>query len=412
MNNLDLVSKLPPMLSGKDLEKALSILPEYDPKIIQQNDAARLIALSDIYKIFVPNQMSKEIYSKLYLALLRSLQKKESKLRNVQALENHKAIMQQEFSGIIGGSDSFTILGASGIGKSSAISRAVRLLTKEPIIVIQKPFHTVLPCVLVQCPFDSSVKGLLLEIIRVVDEQLGSKYYPRALSTRSTTDMLIGMVSQIALNHIGILVVDEIQNVAISKNGRNLLGALLQLINCSGISIALIGTPECGEFFTQAQQLARRSLGLQYGSMEYGHEFEQLCKTLYQFQYVKHPTEIDDATIRWLYEHSGGNVSTVVSLLHDAQEIGIMDGSEVLNIETLHCAYKNRMKMLHSYITPKKKSQTSIQRKMESVFQEAASPIENNELISISALILKAKNEGRNIISFLKDYIAVEEIRV
>ena len=120
MDNMTLIKRLPPMLSGDELEKALSILPEYDPNIVNENEAMRLIALSDLYKVFVPNQMSKEIYCKLYLALLRSLQKKESKLAVQQYAENHRAIKQQDYSGIIGGSDSFTIIGASGIGKSSS----------------------------------------------------------------------------------------------------------------------------------------------------------------------------------------------------------------------------------------------------------------------------------------------------
>ena len=68
---------------------------------------------------------------------------------------------------------------------------------------------------IVQTPFDSSVKGLLLEILRVVDEKLGSKYYSNALRTKSTIDMLIGAVSSVALNHIGLLVVDEIQHTAL-----------------------------------------------------------------------------------------------------------------------------------------------------------------------------------------------------
>ena len=411
MDNMNLIRKLPPMLSGAELEQALSILPEYDPAIKNENEAMRLIALSELYKVFVPNQMSKEIYSKLYLALLRSLQKKEGKLRVKQSLENHKAIMQQEYSGILGGSDSFTIIGASGIGKSSAISRAVQLLTNEPIIEIDEPYGKIIPCVLVQCPFDSSVKGLLLEIIRVVDEQLGSCYYPKATSVRATTDMLIGTVSQICLNHIGVLIVDEIQNVALSKNGRNLLGALLQLINCSGISICMVGTPECTDFFTQAMQLARRSLGLQYASMEYGAEFEQLCQTLFQYQYVKNTAELDATTVRWLYEHSNGNVSSVVTLLHDAQEIGILEGSEGLNLETLNAAYKNRMKMLHSYIAPTKKPQTSRQKKITDI---PCAEQETPEVVSISiaALVQQAKNEGRAVTDFLRAYITLEEVRI
>ena len=79
MDNMNLVKKLPPMLSGSGLEQALTILPEYDPEITNENAATRLIALSDMYKVFIPTQMSKEIYAKMYLSLLRSLQKKESK---------------------------------------------------------------------------------------------------------------------------------------------------------------------------------------------------------------------------------------------------------------------------------------------------------------------------------------------
>ena len=411
MDNISLVKKLPPMLSGNELEKALTILPEYDPAIINANEAMRLIALTDLYKVFVPNQMSREIYSKLYLALLRSLQKKESKLRVKQTLENHRAILQQEYSGILGGSDSFSIIGESGIGKSSAVSNAVKLVTKTPVIEMENPYSKILPCVLVQCPFDSSVKGLLLEIIRVVDEQLGSSYYPKATSARATTDMLIGTVSQICLNHVGILVVDEIQNVAISKNGRNLLGALLQLINCSGISICMVGTPECTEFFTQAMQLARRSLGLQYEAMEYGVEFEQLCQILFQYQYVKNPAELDDATIRWLYEHSNGNVSSIKTLLHDAQEIAIWEGSEVLNLETLNAAYRSRMKMLHSYIAPSKKPQTS-RRKKSAAIPCCEQEIEEAVDISVAELIKQAKSEGREIVSFIRPYITIEEVRI
>ncbi|MGN0180623.1 MAG: TniB family NTP-binding protein, partial [Monoglobaceae bacterium] len=127
------------------------------------------------------------------------------------------------------------------------------------------------------CPFDSSVKGLLLEILRKVDEVLETDYYKNALKIRVTTDMLIGSVSQVAINHIGLLVVDEIQNVVNSKHGKSLVGMLTQLINNSGISICMVGTPESSLFFEQAMQLARRSLGLQYTSLPYDQYFYDFC---------------------------------------------------------------------------------------------------------------------------------------
>ena len=409
MDDMNLIKKLPPMLSGSALEQALTILPEYDPAIVSENEAMRLMALSDLYKVYVPNQMSKEIYCKLYLALLRSLQKKQSKLAIQQYMENYKAVKQQDYNGIIGGSDSFTVIGASGIGKSSAISRAVQLLTKEEVIEVDKPYSKIIPCVLVQTPFDSSIKGLLFEILRVVDEKLGSKYYANALRARSSTDMLIGAVSQVALNHIGLLIVDEIQHVVNHKNGKSLIGCLTQLINNTGISICMVGTPESASFFVQAMQLARRSLGLQYDVMEYSEEFQRICEILYRYQYVKNTTQIDTATIRWLYEHSQGNISTVVSLIHDAQELSILDGSETLNLDTLRSAYNNRLRMLHSYIAPPKKPQTSSTKRSRLSLQPEQAAEDN---VSITTLVQRAKNECRDALTFLQEYITVEVIAV
>lgn len=407
-----LIKKLPPMLTGIELEEALAIQPDYDPNIIDMDAATRLVSLSDIYKVFVPTNMAKEIYTRMYLSLLRSLQKKESKVAIQQYMENYKGIRQQSYNGLIGGSDSFTIIGTSGIGKSSSITRAIQLLTTEEIIEVRQPYTKVIPCVLVQTPFDSSVKGLLFEILRVVDEKLGSKYYNNALRVNATTDMLIGCVSQVALNHIGLLVVDEIQNVVNHKNGKTLIGCLTQLINNSGISIAMIGTPESAAFFSQAMQLARRSLGLQYEALEFGEEFQHICEVLYRYQYVKNRTQLDFATIQWLYEHSNGNISTVVGLLHDAQEMAILDGSEVLNIHTLRATYQTRMAMLHPYISTPKRSQTSTLKKKKQAIMPEVIPEIPAEEISISTLVQRAKNESRDIVPFLQSYITVEVVKI
>jgi hypothetical protein len=60
MDNV-LVKALPPMLTGSALDEALPILPEYDPNITTQDAATRLVALNDLYKVFVPTKMAKEM---------------------------------------------------------------------------------------------------------------------------------------------------------------------------------------------------------------------------------------------------------------------------------------------------------------------------------------------------------------
>lgn len=413
---IDFTTKLPEMKSGNELISALSIIPEYDETICQQNQAVRLMALSDLYQIYIPSQMSLEIYSKLYLALLRSMQKKGTQMAIKQRYENYKAIQQQSYSGILGGSDSFTIIGTSGIGKSSAISRAISLITENRIIETDKPYTKIIPCLIVQCPFDSSVKGLLLEILRKVDEELGTDHYIHAIKSRaSTTDMLIGAVSSIALNNIGMLVVDEIQNVANSKNGKSLIGALTQLINNSGISICMVGTPESTVFFEQAMQLARRSVGLQYTTMKYDEYFQSFCKIIFKYQFLKNRTEITTVITEWLYEHSAGVVSVVVSLIHDAQEIAILTGKEVLNLDTLNEAYQQRLSLLHGYIQP-----SVIQNKPTTRKKKTAASVKKNQIqsklkqegYSITEIAERAKVENLDVVELLKEVYTVVEVAI
>ena len=403
-----IVSQLPSMKSEKELYSELLTLPTYNNNICVKSSTERLIALSDIYDIYIPSDMTYEIYSKLYLALLNSLKKKSTRAAVIQQGENTKAIRNMEHRGILGGSDSFTVIGASGIGKSTAIYKSIELITENRVIEINSPYTKIIPCLVVQCPFDSSVKGLLLEILRKADEILNSRYYENALRARATTDMLIGSVSQVALNHIGLLVVDEIQNVVGNKNGQSLVGMLTQLINNSGISICMVGTPKCKIFFEKEMQLARRSLGLEYGVMDYDDCFYELCKILFNFQYTKTRSEMTDETVRWLYEHSGGIVSVVVSLIHDAQEIAMLDGSEELNTQSLNKAYKKRMSLMRGYIDSLPVQKHYTQRSRQKIS-------ENNSIssnISISTLSEKAKTENADFLALLKENYAVTEVGV
>ena len=398
---VDVMKLMPEMLTGEDLMKALTVLPEYDKDIRNRSVTERLIALNDLYNIYISNAMSTEIYSKMYLALIRSLNKKFSK----------EAVVQRNSPvGVIGGADSFTITGCGGIGKSASIGRAVELIADKRTILTNN-WNEVIPILSVQCPFDSSVKSLLLSILKEVDSAVCSDYYDKALKVRATTDTLISMVSKVALNHIGLLIVDEIQNVVNSKNGRQLVGMLTQLINSSGIAICMVGTPACEPFFEQEMHLARRTLGLKYGPMSYDEKFIYFCRTLWEYQYVKNKSEITDAIVNWLYEHSSGIVSVVVSLIHDAQEIAILNGTEELNLANLNEAYKNRLSMLHSYIEPNivKKKQTSTKKKTVT-YTEIGETVEEDGLMS--ELVAKAKTENLDVLSLFRQHFPVIEVAV
>ena len=406
MNDINLVEKMPEMLSGKELYDRLTDLPEYSEEVRRKSQTERLIALSTLYDIYLPSEMSVEIYSKLYLALLRSLQKKGTRAAVQQSYQNHNMIIQKESRGIIGGSDSFSIVGCSGIGKSSAINRAISIITKNRMIEIEKPVTRIIPCLIVQCPWDASVKSMLLEILRKSDELLETDYYSNALKVRATTDVLIGVVAQVALQHIGLLIIDEIQNCVTAKGGKGLVSMLTQLINSSGISIGLIGTPDTLSLLESAFQLARRSLGLQYNALNNDEYFMGFCRLLFQYQYVQKDMEITPQIIDWLYEHSGGVTSVVVSLIRDAQEIAILTGYEMLDVVMLNQAYNQRLQLLHDFIRPNVTTKP-IRKKKKTIHAE-----NQTDTYTISALVQKSKDENLNIVPLLQEYFTVEEVRL
>ena len=421
-------SLINPLLIGDELYESLKSIPKYDELICHKDKSARLVALSDIYSIYLPSKMSEEIYSKLYLSLIRSMNKKCSINAIKQSNENYKAIRQISFQGILGGADSYTIIGCSGIGKTSAISRAVKLISDEPYFECCD--SKIIPVLSVQCPFDSSVKGLSLEILRKIDAVLQTKYYSNAIRSHATVDVLIGIISQVALNHIGVIIIDEIQNCAVSKNGKVFIHSLTQLINDSGVSICLVGTPECTSFFQQKMQLARRSLGLYYQPLEYNDYFAELCETVFRYQYTQHKNVLTDGIIEWLYEHSGGLVSMIISLLHDSQELAILSGKEKIDIETLNEAFEKRNTMLHSFIKPgikvlpktgtiTKKNRQPISENKDATIEKLDSNVDpytekNNtfviEGLSIIEVVEQCKLNSFNVVEVLKQYFVVEEI--
>ena len=61
----EIKKQIPGMLMGEELDTALQILPTYDKRIREKSVTERLIALQDVYQLFIPNQMSREIYSKM-----------------------------------------------------------------------------------------------------------------------------------------------------------------------------------------------------------------------------------------------------------------------------------------------------------------------------------------------------------
>lgn len=412
----NLIEQMPKMLVGQELEKAMLSLPVYEPAICKADAGTRLMALDAMTEIYVPSAMSYEIYSKIYLAMLHSLKKKQTKDAVMQSNQNHKRLQSMGYHSVLGGSDSFSVIGPSGIGKSTALAKSIALSGGEQLIVIKEPYVQLIPCINVQCPHDCSVKGLLLAILSQVDMATGTGYEKLAVKNRASIDNLIGMVSQVALNNILLIVIDECQNICRNKGGVNLVASMTQLINSSGVSICLVGLPETEMFFGQEMQLARRSVGLSYSALPCNDYFIQFCETLFSYQYVAHPSKLTPELIELLYECTGGIIAILVSVIMETQQIAILTGKEELNRETILMAYKERLKNVQDFVKliPKKRKQTSSVAKKEVMdIQKEVHDDEPDVDIQVAIIIKQSREYGEDVVKLLKEEgFLVEEVSV
>lgn len=406
----NLLEKIPPMLIGKGLEQKLIHLPEYDPQICNADAGARLVALNQLSEIYIPSQMTFEIYSKIYLSMLHSLNKKQTIDAIRQGNENHRKIQGLSNNSILGGSDSFSIIGKSGIGKSTAIAKSIELSGGMEVITMKNPYTNIIPFINIQCPHDCSIKGLLLSILGSVDMAIGTNYKESSIKSKASIDVLIGMVAQVSINHILLIVVDECQNIYRNKNGVNLVSVMTSLINSSGISICFVGLPETEDLFQRELHLARRSVGLSYVESPFDDYFVRFCETVFSYQYVARPSAITPEIIETLYQCSNGVIGLVVSLLMEAQQMAILSGKENLSREVILNAFHTRMRNLQRFIDaePIKVSQTSTLPKKKTAIEKPKDiTIAADAVIAksktIKQLVRQAKEENADIVELLKN---------
>ena len=348
-----LVECLGPIISDDKLMENLSIYPTYRNNVVSKSE--RIVALLDIYKLFVPNEETLDIYHQIYLSTLASLEKKDSvdeiKLLN----ENFKIIKGLKRYGIIGGLEAFRITGPSGIGKSTTIQRCVDLISHGKVIKKEKPLREVIPVLIVECVADGSFKSLLYSILQAVDSQLNTTFFVSNKHQTTTIDMLLSAVSNVLINHVALLIIDESERVANdSKKGEILINYLTQLVNQSNISICFVGNDTCNNYFQNKDYLARRTVGISMHAMSYGAEFFDFLKKVFDYQYVLNKIKLNSEIVNEFYNLSNGFPSIVISLFVETQKSAILSGTEKITLELLRKTFNSRFSNILPFVSKKR----------------------------------------------------------
>lgn len=316
----ELKCQLNKLLVGEELNNCLSFMPEVKENFISKED--RLLALLDIYKIYIPNSTSFEIYNNLYLAVVNSLEKKET-------IEEVKLINDSYFSrkkyGIIGGLDSFKITGLPGVGKTATIHRCIDIIGGGRLLKCSKSKRYIIAFLVVECPADGSFKSLLYSILQQIDFQLNTSYFNCNSGRYITTDYLLNVVSVILINHVGVLIIDEIERVASNTaKGSTLINYLTQLVNQTNVGICFVGNESSNSYFSIKEYLSRRTVGISVKHLNYD-EFNCFSDILFKYQYTVEKIQFNSDISQALFKLSNGIPALIMGLFIEAQKYAILN---------------------------------------------------------------------------------------
>jgi len=327
-----LIEALPAIWTEDDVEERLKYHPPYDDRDRLAPAHLRLHLMQSTLQFFEPLPVHIELeqrFSRMirtgYLARNpRDPQFVSSLHQRADLLADPELVHPSPRSTATG----FTILGMSGVGKTTAVERILSLYPQ----VINHHGYQSQPLTMVQvvwlkldCPFDGSIKGLCLNFFQAVDDILGSRYYERYASDRRTVDELLPRMTRVAaLRGLGVLVIDEIQHLSEAKSGgsKKMLNFFVQLVNTIGLPVVLVGTYKALGLLSGEFRQTRRGTGqgdYVWDPMANDDTWQYFIEALWRFQYTCKPTALTEALRNTLHEASAGVTDFAVKLYMLAQ---------------------------------------------------------------------------------------------
>ncbi|MRI31376.1 ATP-binding protein [Endozoicomonas sp. OPT23] len=238
-----------------------------------------------------------------------------------------------------------TIVGPSGVGKTKML---LQVLDYYPQVIVHEEYDgkqlsiKQVVWLKVECPFDASIRGFCHAILSAMDSALESE----ETKPQKTLDALLTQIERkIRSSFVGVIVIDEMQNVSITNAGgyKKLLAFLLNLINRSGVPIVFCGNPEMIPIFKRKFKIARRLEAGGYIQMEAMEPsvWKLFMRSMWKYQWTNIVTPLSEGLMDKLYDLSEGIIDIAIRIYMEAQEIVIGSNDEKINIDVLEKAYQN-----------------------------------------------------------------------
>lgn len=274
------------------------------------------------------------------------------------------------------------IAGHSGMGKSTLVDRILSHLGNQThqhssFNGVEFPERQIL-WLRRNVPEHCTVRTLCATFGDYTDRILGINLYSGLFSNLRGGDrnLYLSEIRKIITNHhVGLLVLDEFQNLSLMGIGaQKIIAFLVSLRDELGLPIVVVGTYKALRLLERDLSTARRLVEGGYFDLERpsnsaNESWQHLCKIAWNYQWVREPIDYSGDICDALYEVSQGITGIMLSAYISAQLAAIENGSECVNADLILKVFRERMKPLHPAVRVLKSGNPTLVDKFDDLYQ-------------------------------------------
>lgn len=352
-NSNPMIQALPPILSRAEFTEYVTRYPDFAPEERELNAHYRFHCIERLSRYFDPLSKTIDLQQVICVLLMtgylgRNPVKRDYAFRSRQIYEAVKVgggKRLEEYVNVPTSASGLTIIGPSGIGKSTNLQNILSLYPQ----VIVHPEYSVFQIVWlkVDCPHAGSLKGLCTDIFLAVDRLLGSNNFKKFGSKGNSEDYMLAQVAQLAhTQHLGLLVIDEMQNlVTARRSSSDMLNFLVKLDNIIGVPVIRVGTNEAFPILQGNFRNARRGTGegsVIWDRMLQDEEWKFFMEGMWEYQWTKIFVPFTDEISEALYYESQGIIDIAIKLYKMVQwKVISLGGAEIITADMIHQVAKD-----------------------------------------------------------------------
>lgn len=356
-NHNPLVSALPLLRTNDDCLKAITCFPLINLSA-EANIQERLSAVSTIQQLMIPRN---EFYQ-IDLAITNALHNcyrgripfnMDEIIKLKMNYNNAEIVLNTEFRGTSNvRPNNFRIIGAPGAGKSVSVNKCLEYYPQVIVHQSNDMRFIQVTYLHVQCPADCSIKAFYISCLFALEKAIGQSFHIKY--DRRTIDQLALLFKLYALRfNLGILVIDEIQNLTIDNS--KMMNQLLNLTNETQISFCFIGTYSgMDNIFSKNFKISRRGGKCIYvDRYELGNAFKYVMNNIWKLNYTATPTKLTPELIDAFYIETYGVIGFLIETYKTIQEASILNNLQItpkLVHEVISRQYEEQQQLIQDAI--------------------------------------------------------------